>query len=82
MIIVKAGHIKIKDIVKITPILFCFGNGAYFYVESGIVENELRTLKNWKTLGPDQGDLWFITYQQGVSIPIELGDYLVEKENE
>ncbi|KKL04265.1 hypothetical protein LCGC14_2617780 [marine sediment metagenome] len=59
-------------------ILFVLKDGSYYYVEQGIVENELRVFGNWKTsAGNTAGILWSVTYLQGDSIPKELGDYLV-----
>lgn len=78
MKIVRGTSITLDSIFEVEPILFRMG-GAYFYVESGIVENELRVLTHWQAADrPISGDpLWLITCHQGVEIPQELGDYLV-----
>ena len=76
MIIIRGGYFDIINLEGITSLLFYF-SGAYYYVESGIVENEIRVLKNWRTAERPITSLWHITYKQGVQIPQELGDYLV-----
>ena len=64
------------------PILFITEGGAYYYVEQGIVENELRVMGNWKTAArPLAGKLWSVIYSQGTEIPQELGDYLVANQD-
>lgn len=78
MICVKGTSLEISELTEVEPILFCLEDGTYFYVESGIVDNELRVMKNWKIAERSDGKSWFIIYEQGVQIPIELGDYLVE----
>lgn len=77
MIIVKTTSININKLTKAEPILFCDLGAAYFYVESGIVENEMRILKNWQTAERSDNKPWVIAWNQGVQIPQELGDWLV-----
>ena len=77
MIIVKGDSIMSKELGGVSPILFV-KDGAYCYVESGIVENELRILGDWETVDcPLRGRKWLISWHQGTEIPQELGDYLV-----
>lgn len=80
MIVIKGASIKTSKLTKVEPILF-YIYGAYFYVVSGIVENELRVLKHWKIVENPSNISWLITYDQGVPIPGELGDYLVAHQN-
>jgi len=77
MIIVKGVSIKIQDLPEVTSILFDI-NGCFVYVESGIVENELRVAQNWETAGAaGMQRKHRIYHDQGTEIPQELGDYLV-----
>ena len=80
MKIVRGGYFDIAKLKEIDSVLLYF-SGAYYYVESGIIENELRVLKNWRTAERPVTSLWHITYKQGVQIPQELGDYLVRIQN-
>lgn len=77
MRIVRGGYFDIANLEKIDSMLLYF-SGAYYYIESGIVENEIRVLKNWRTAERPITSSWHVTYQQGTEIPQELGDYLVE----
>ena len=77
MIIVKGLKTDISGLTEAVPILFCFKTGAYFYVESDIIENELWTMKNWQMAERPSDKSWTILWQQGTQIPQELGDYLV-----
>ena len=80
MIIAKGKKVRVQALSETTPILFVF-DGQYIYVESGIVENELRTMGNWKTAG--QGGVYYreVYAQQGTEIPQELGDWLVANQD-
>ena len=78
MIIVRDDNISLYEFANADSILFYLKDGTYFYVCSGIVDNELRILKNWETAERSSSkEPWLITYQQGCQIPQELGDYLV-----
>jgi len=58
-------------------ILFALNDGLYYYVERGIVENELRVMKNWIVAERLNAMFWSIHFSQGTEIPQELGDWLV-----
>ena len=76
MIIMKGDVLDIRGLTKAESILFADA-GAYSYVESGIVDNELRVYGNWQTAEQPGQRAWFITWKQGTEIPQELGDWLV-----
>ena len=77
MIIMKGNILDIGELTKAESILFV-NDGAYSYVESGIVENELRVLGNWKIADrPFKSKPWLVLSSQGDPIPQELGDWLV-----
>lgn len=78
MIIVNDSSIRVRLLEKAEAILFVT-DGDYYYVDSGIIENELRVMQNWDMANPDLPDAapWLIILQQGDQIPQELGDYLV-----
>ena len=81
MIIVKGRILSTSILKEATPILFV-KDGAYCYVESGIVENELRVMRNWITAKhPLIASIWLITWAQGTEIPQELGDWLAAHQN-
>ena len=81
MIIVRAGSHSLGRSAEAEAILFYF-DGMYFFVESGIVENELRTLKNWETAHDTQQlEGHQVSWNQGTVIPQELGDYLVANQD-
>jgi len=82
MRIVKGTVLNMSELTEAEPILFYLKDGIYFYVCSGIVDNELRVLKNWRVGERSSDEPWLITHQQGCQIPQELGDYLVEQQNE
>jgi len=62
-------------------ILFALNDGLYYYVERGIVENELRVVKNWIAAERLSAMFWSIHFSQGTEIPQELGDYLVTNQD-
>lgn len=76
MIIVRGDLHDIKSFKKAESILFV-DDGAYSYVESGIVKNEMRVCSNWKTANGVDKREWIVGWRQGTEIPQELGDYLV-----
>lgn len=77
MIIVKGNSISVAELEGIaTSILFTTA-GRYVFVESGIVENELRVAENFMIAGQLSPKLVHILEMQGTEIPQELGDYLV-----
>lgn len=79
MIIIKGDRLNLENPARRPePILFCLIDGTYFYVGSGIIDNELRVLKHWQiTKYPDHKH-FLVSWSQGTQIPQELGDYLVE----
>ncbi len=78
MIIVKGASLEVEGLEEADSILFVGEGGEYDFVESGLVENELRVIENWKTTGrPRPLYPWVIAWDQGTRIPQELGDYLV-----
>lgn len=82
MIIVKGNSFRLsEEIEKADSILFV-DDGNYCFVESAIVENELRVLGNWKTSERTECNKpWLIIWQHGTEIPQELGDYLVANQD-
>ena len=76
MIIAKGSQLDIRGLQNADSILFV-ETGAYFYIESGIVENELRVLKNWNVARRSDRIPNIISWNQGTEIPQELGDWLV-----
>lgn len=82
MIIIKGNSFRFEGSTRAEAILFVY-DGSYCYVESDIVENELRVLRNWKTAGRPNcnGRPWLIFWSQGTEIPQELGDWLVAHQN-
>lgn len=76
MIIVKGDLLNVKSFEEAKSILFV-DDGAYSYVESGVVENEMRVCGNWKIANDIDKKEWIVGWRQGTEIPQELGDYLV-----
>lgn len=76
MRIIKGDYIRLNCDDEVEAILFV-NDGLYYYVESGIVENELRVLGNWETAKRVGVPCWGISMMQGNCISQELGDYLV-----
>lgn len=83
MNLVRGEFIAVEDLLEPEPILFILSNGSYYYVEQGIVENELRVMKNWETAERTDAPIpWVVSFYQGTMIPQELGDYLLAHECE
>ena len=76
MIIVRGVYFRLDHPMEAEAILF-IDRGDYCYVESGILENELRVLRNWGTAERSDNPMWGIEWLQGTVIPQELGDWLV-----
>ena len=76
MIIVRGVYFHFGHLMKAEAILFV-DEGNYCYVEAGILENELRVLRNWEIAGRSDDLLWGVEWSQGTVIPQELGDWLV-----
>ena len=76
MIIVKCDVLNVKGFKRAEPILFV-DEGAYSYVESAIVENEIRVCQNWERAEGTGKKEWIVGWSQGTEIPQELGDWLV-----
>ena len=78
--IINRGEVADIKYLKNRPesILFYLEDGTYFYVCAGIIESQLQIMKNLPVKDQIPPKSWFIVYQQGVQIPQELGDYLVE----
>lgn len=81
MIIVEGNSISVTELHgEAVPVLFV-ADGRYVFVESDIVENELRVAKNFIIADRSPSKPICLLEMQGIEIPQELGDYLVANQN-